>query len=99
MREGARWEAQGAYHGAEIPYIFNTHAEWVKTTKADRQLTTAVQKYWVNFARSGNPNEPPGELPAWPQWNPDLPQVVVLDDPVQSQPAPDQWLCQLLDGS
>ena len=48
----------GAYHGAEIPYIFDTHDNWLPTTPWDIELTDSMTQYWVNFAKSGNPNGP-----------------------------------------
>ncbi len=58
----------GAYHSAEIEYVFGqldskTDANW---TADDRQVSELMQKYWSNFARSGDPN---GEgLPKWPAY-------------------------------
>ncbi len=99
VRSGSRWQAQGAYHGAEIPYVFNSHAAWINTDQTDRALTGVVQKYWVNFATSGNPNRPGQSAPVWSKWNPSDPRVVALDMPVAMISAPDTWLCGLLEAS
>ena len=54
MREGS--EKILSYHGAEIPYVFNTHDEWLPTNEVDQQLTEAMMEYWVEFATKGTPN-------------------------------------------
>ena len=46
----------GAYHGAELPYIFNTHDDWLPTSSRDIFITKSIQDYWINFISSGNPN-------------------------------------------
>ena len=58
----------GAFHSAEIGYVFgqldpNAKPKW---RPEDRQLSELMQKYWSNFARSGDPNGP--GLPEWPAY-------------------------------
>jgi para-nitrobenzyl esterase len=71
----------GAYHSSEIEYVFgqlDSKAN-VKWRPSDRQLSAEMQKYWANFARSGDPN---GEgLPKWPGYSPASGwQVMYLDE-------------------
>lgn len=77
-REGA--DAYGVYHGAEIPYVFNTHDDWLPTHSDDDKLTETVMAYWTNFARTGDPNG--AGLPDWPQREPGTDQVQELGDRV-----------------
>jgi hypothetical protein len=70
--------AQGAFHGAEIPFVFHT-TRFLKTPQ-ERALAGTITRYWRNFAYSGDPNVPPpwddagagaaaGALPAWPAFD------------------------------
>ncbi|HEX9107959.1 MAG TPA: carboxylesterase family protein, partial [Longimicrobiales bacterium] len=47
----------GAFHTAEVPYVFGTldvlPRPW---TDADRRLSETMMSYWVNFAARGDPN-------------------------------------------
>jgi len=54
----------GAFHTAEIPYVFGTLSErdWA-WSEADRALSAAMMQHWVNFAASGDPNG--AGLPEW----------------------------------
>ena len=44
----------GAYHGAELPYIFNTHDDWLPTSDIDIFITNKIQDFWINFIKTGN---------------------------------------------
>ena len=79
-RTGA--DAYGAYHGAEIPYVFDTHDDWLPTRAEDRALTETMMQYWVAFARTGNPNQ--AGLPDWPRYVPGDGYVQELGDRVGS---------------
>jgi para-nitrobenzyl esterase len=59
-------EARGATHVSELAYMFNQHEQNANWDEADRALGDTMAAYWVNFARSTNPN---GQgLPAWPPY-------------------------------
>eukprot|EP00040_Diaphanoeca_grandis_P030474 m.180138 g.180138 ORF g.180138 m.180138 type:complete len:676 (+) comp32008_c0_seq1:172-2199(+) len=44
----------GAFHGAEIPYVFGDQFEL--KSDGERKLSQAMGCYWTNFATTGNPN-------------------------------------------
>lgn len=59
-------EERGATHVSELAYVFNQHEQNPGWDDGDRALADTMAAYWVNFARSTNPN---GQyLPAWPSF-------------------------------
>lgn len=77
----------GAFHSAEFGYALKTLKLWNRPfTEADYKLSDIMSSYWVNFAKTGNPN---GEgLPVWPVFNPASPQIIDLGDEVKAEPLP-----------
>jgi para-nitrobenzyl esterase len=79
----------GAAHTGEIPYVFDNLAaprtfpggssvELMAGNPREEAFADQVSQYWVNFARTGNPN---GEgLPYWPRYSELGPnEVMILD--------------------
>jgi para-nitrobenzyl esterase len=74
-RTPAGREALGATHASDVSYVFGSLVDHgiggvgppVRATAADIQLSDMIQRYWVNFARTGNPNA--GNLPNWPAFD------------------------------
>jgi para-nitrobenzyl esterase len=64
MREQMR---AGAPHGGEISYVFGTLSggRGGAPTSEDLAVSRMAQSYWVNFAKTGDPNGT--GLPAWPR--------------------------------
>jgi para-nitrobenzyl esterase len=71
----------GASHYAELWYVFDhlDQSPW-RWTKADRQVAEEMSSYWVNFAKSGNPNGP--GLPVWPAFTTAESKVLDIGDPM-----------------
>lgn len=77
----------GAFHSAEFGYALHTLKFWNRPfTQVDYQLEEIMSTYWVNFAKTGNPN---GEgLPEWPAYSDENPRVIELGDKVQAKGLP-----------
>ena len=58
----------GAFHTAEIPYVFkNLDCRTWAWSSRDRELAREMSRYWINFAKTGDPNEGGGQ-PEWPRY-------------------------------
>lgn len=82
----------GAFHAAEIQYIF-AHSESSSALasqpdlwdESDHNVSSLMQQYWLNFAKTGNPNG--DHLPNWPAYTVDSNQTMGLG--VESVPVKD----------
>jgi para-nitrobenzyl esterase len=75
---------QGAVHSAEIEYALgnldlNPVYAW---TEADRATSQAMQGYFANFIKSGDPNGP--GLPEWPRYGTGL--LMRIDPSPKAEP-------------
>jgi para-nitrobenzyl esterase len=71
----------GASHYAELWYVFDhlDQESW-RWTKADRKVAEEMSSYWVNFAKSGDPNS--RGLTLWPAFTKTHGKVLSIGDPV-----------------
>ncbi|MCU1382291.1 MAG: hypothetical protein JWL71_988 [Acidobacteria bacterium] len=71
----------GAYHAAEIAYVFNNIGARPSATLLDKQLGDQMSSYWVNFATTGDPNGT--GLPAWTPYDQETEPYLEFGDTVQ----------------
>ena len=86
----------GAFHSAEFGYALHTLNKWDRPfTNTDYQLEEIMSSYWINFARTGDPN---GEgLPVWPVFEENAPEVIEFGDETKVTPLPFHEQLLLLD--
>ncbi len=95
------WFPLGPVHTAELPYVFGNFgaplfARPVGAPRpADLTLSELIQSYWVNFAKTGNPNG--SGLPHWPAFNASSQRVMYLDTHSHAGPVPNLKKLKALD--
>jgi para-nitrobenzyl esterase len=95
----------GAFHGLEIPYVFGNPVLVLDVAGGvDGELSQAMMRYWVSFARDGDPNAASGDgdpnaaaLPLWPAYDPASDRCLILDAEIEAAPAPYPAACDLAD--
>jgi len=74
-------QAPGVNHGGEIPFVFGFRGLGFFanfTSDLDRKVATQMGDYWVNFAKTGDPNA--AGLPAWPAFSNASRETLLVDD-------------------
>jgi para-nitrobenzyl esterase len=73
-RVPAGWESLGATHASELSYLFGTLDRGIfpqrrpsRANATDRQVSEVMQRYWTNFAKTGDPND--ARLPTWRKFD------------------------------
>ncbi len=89
----------GTPHGGEIGFVFGTLGVGgfgpppPPPTAQDLAVSRMAQSYWVNFARTGNPNGP--GLPAWPRYDPNKNLIFDFLPDRSAAAIPDPWKARL----
>ncbi len=95
VRDNELAKKYGAFHGAELPYVFNTHDEWLPTNETDIKLTREIQSYWLSFAKTGNPNNNDAVL--WPEYDSSDDSTLVLDDEIFQRSHESSEICKVME--
>lgn len=84
-----------AYHGGEIPYVFDSHDHWLPTNQHDIELTEYMLASWTNFAKYGVPNDKKLNN-KWLKFNSHQQLILSLDSTIKMIPNKQWKLCQQL---
>src|ERR1700740_2588679 len=76
----------GAYHGEELYFLSDSYPTDWEHDGDDERLGQEIRAYWVQFAKTGNPNF--NGLPAWPAYEPRKDQYLELGRSVGLQQVP-----------
>ncbi len=80
-------------HTAEISFVFGTLTPAMLSPAGpppgprDRELSEQMMSYWINFARTGNPND--AGLPIWPEYATEDSTVMVFGEATSAAPESD----------
>ncbi len=91
-------DPEGSGHGSEVPLVFGNEDHRVGRpawSDEDRALSKELQGYWVNFAKTGDPNGP--GLPRWPKFQPGKITVMELGKDNKPIALPLEWRLKALD--
>lgn len=81
-----------ACHGAEVAYVLGNLSPR-KCDETDFELSRQIMGYWLNFARTGNPNG--GGLPEWPVYNTEDDPYMILGKPLSTRNGVWRELCDI----
>jgi para-nitrobenzyl esterase len=88
----------GSNHASEISFVFANPTRFFSGPPApgDTAISNLLQSFWVNFARSGDPNGP--GLPAWPAFTTTEQKTMFFDSDSSARPIPNMEKLKALDG-
>ncbi len=77
----------GSFHSADITYVFQSLDKTPERpfTGKDREISSQVSDYWINFVKTGNPNG--SALPQWPAADLTAQMLMETGDDLHARPA------------
>jgi para-nitrobenzyl esterase len=88
----------GSNHGEEISFVFGNPTPAIfalPSQPGDGKLSELMSTYWINFAKSGDPNG--AGLPAWPAFTEKDQKAMFFDDSSSARAAPNMDKLMALD--
>jgi para-nitrobenzyl esterase len=78
----------GSGHGSDVPFAFQTLGGGRQDGPDPEalELSDMISSYWINFAKSGDPNGP--DLPEWPAFTENDQKVMLFDAAPSARPVP-----------
>jgi para-nitrobenzyl esterase len=89
------YRSWGVPHMAELFYLFQHYAPDWAWTATDHRVADLMSSYWVNFARSGDPNGP--GLPRWQPFDESHQRVMHMGDSFAMSDLPDRPELEVMD--
>ena len=71
-------QTAGAYHAAEIGYVFDIKSPVFPKSRSGKQLAAIMSQTWAQFAKSGNPNK--ATLPIWDAFTDEFPRWMLYGE-------------------
>jgi len=89
------YKSWGVPHMAELFYLFQHYAPDWTWTPTDYRVADLMSRYWVNFARSGDPNGP--GLPRWQPFDEAHQRVMHMGDSFAMSDLPHRQALEAID--
>ncbi len=77
---------EGAFHTEELLFLADEFPGGWPRGRDEEKLGEAMRRYWVQFAKTGNPNAKPN--PVWPAYDLQFEQCMVLGREIKLRPVP-----------
>lgn len=88
--------SDGANHAAELQLVFGNFLRlFGNPTAEDLKLSDLIDSYWINFAKTGDPNGV--SLPDWPAFDSKKMYTMFFDDAPSARPLPNLPKLQAFD--
>lgn len=81
----------GTMHALDLPFVFDTleaMTGWFSATQRDLDFKEDIHTYWLNFIKTGDPNNGDKVPAQWPKYNKQDKKILVLDEQFHEEQCP-----------